>query len=216
MSRLPAALMLALATLTLAACTDAGPEPQRAVTVAATAATTLPPTASASTTTAPSPSAAPTRSAGPDQDMTTPPQPPAALVGAATEDNAKAVARYFLSLVPYVFATGDLSTWDQLSGPECSFCDSIASTAKEIHGKGNHGTGGALELNFTSAFALEDGRFVVGIEYLETPSRTVASDGSVVEDFPDTYSMKANFELRRSSSSWVVDGVEVDEWAGKQ
>ncbi len=148
--------------------------------------------------------------------MTTPPERPDALDGPATEDNAKAVARYFLSLVPYVFATGDVSTWDRLSGPECSFCSSIATTAKEIQAKGHHGTGGALELNFTSAFAHEDGRFVVGIEYLETPSRTVASDGSIVEDFPDTYSMKANFELRRSSSSWVIEGVQVDEWAGKQ
>lgn len=216
MYRTPAAFMISLAALTLAACTDAGHQPEGATSSMTTVTAAPTPSAYGVATSMPPSSSPSSSSTGPDQDMSMPPVPPDGLDGPATEENARAVARYFLSLAPYVYATGDLSTWRELSGAECSFCETIAATAKEIHGKGNHVTGGALELNFTSAFELGDGRFVVGIEYLETPSRTVAADGSVVEDFTGTYSMKASFDLRRSSSSWVVDGVQVDEWAGKE
>lgn len=207
MPRLPAALLLALATLTLAACTDASPQPLGTTSPVTAVTATATPEASP-TTSAPSPG--PTSD---QQDVTIPPERPAALDGPGTEENAKAVARYFLSLFPYVVATGDLADWDALSGRPCSYCSSVRDFVTEIHGAGNHGEGGAFELGFTSGFDMGGGEFVVGVEYIETPSQTVAADGTLVEDFPETLSYKANFSLAWTGSRWVVNGVQVDDWA---
>ncbi|WP_447587149.1 DUF6318 family protein [Cellulomonas persica] len=193
---------------TLTACTGARADPVDATQSAA------PATAAAD----PSPAALqPTASAtdvptGAALDVRVPPARPAALEGPPTEENAKAVARYFLSLFPYVVATGDLEAWDALSGEPCSYCSSVRAFVSEIHDAGNHGEGGAFELGFTSGFDVGAGEFVVGIEYIETPSQTVAPDGTVVEDFPETLSYKANFSLAWTGSSWVVNGVQVDDW----
>ncbi len=142
----------------------------------------------------------------------TPPARPTALDGPATEENAKEVGKYFLTLFPYAVATGDLGAWNTLSGADCKYCQSVRDLVAEIHEPGNHGTGGAYELGFAGVSALGGDRFVVSIEYVETPSRTVAPDGSIVEDFPDAYSMKAQVELSWSSGEWTVDGVQVDQW----
>lgn len=207
MSRTSAVLMLALATLALTACTDASPPPDGTKPTAVATASPMPsPTPSQA---APAPS--PTRAAD-EQDVTVPPERPAALGGPGTEENAKAVGRYFLSLFPYVVATGDLTAWDALSGQSCTYCSSVREFVTEIHDAGHHGEGGAFELGFTSGFDVGGGDFVVGIEYIETPSQTVAADGTVVEDFPETLSYKANFSLTWTGTTWVVNGVQVDDW----
>ena len=207
MSRTSAVLMLALATLALTACTDASPPPAGTKPTAVATASPMPsPTPSQA---APAPS--PTRAAD-EQDVTVPPERPAALGGPGTEENAKAVGRYFLSLFPYVVATGDLTAWDALSGQSCTYCSSVREFVTEIHDAGHHGEGGAFELGFTSGFDVGGGDFVVGIEYIETPSQTVAADGTVVEDFPETLSYKANFSLTWTGTTWVVNGVQVDDW----
>ncbi len=206
MLRTRATLTIALAVLALAACTSQSPNPSASVTPSKT---TTSAAQSAPTTPAPSPTPTPTTDA---QDVTTPPARPDALNGPASEDNAKAVGRYFMSLFPYAVATGDLEAWDALSGPSCKYCQSLRDAVAEIHDAGNRGTGGAFELGFTSGFALENGEFIVGLEYFETPSQTVAPDGTVVADYPDRNSKKANISLTWTGSSWVVNGVDVETW----
>ncbi|CAM5784772.1 DUF6318 family protein [Cellulomonas persica] len=208
MLRTRALLTIALAALTLAACTSPSPDPSAsAATSHSVSVTQSPP--STSIPAPPTPSATPATDA---QDATTPPARPEALDGPASEENAKAVGRYFMSLFPYAVATGDLEAWDALSGPSCKYCQSLRDAVAEIHDAGNRGTGGAFELGFTSGFALGNGEFIVGLEYFETPSQTVAPDGTVVADYPDRNSMKANISLSWTGSSWVVNGVDVETW----
>ncbi len=143
--------------------------------------------------------------------MTTPPERPAALDGPATEENAKAVGRYFMSLFPYAIATGDLASWNELSGPSCRYCQSVRDAVAEVHDAGNLGTGGAFEIGFTSSFELGTDEFLVGVEYIENPSQTVAPDGTVVEDFPGRNLRKANLNISWTGSAWVVDGAKVQD-----
>ncbi|UJP40135.1 DUF6318 family protein [Cellulomonas palmilytica] len=213
MSRTPAALMLALATLTLAACTSQIPDPST-TTASPSASLVAEPAPSASPT---PPPPVPSPSATTEvQDVTVPPERPAALSGPATEESAKAVGRYVLSLVPYAFATGDLTEWNALSGEPCNYCKSVRETVTDIFDAGGHGTGGALELGFTSAFDLGHGEFVVGLEYYEAPAQTVARDGTVTDETTETASYKANLSLVWSGSSWKVKGVQVDPWGASK
>ena len=146
------------------------------------------------------------------QDVTPPPARPPALDGPATEDNAKAVGRYVISLVPYAIATGDLRDWNALAGEPCKYCKNVRDYVVDLHSAGGHGTGGALELGFTSGFDLGGGEFIVGLEYFEAPSQTVAKDGTVTDDTTETASYKANISLVWSGSSWKVKGVQIDPW----
>ena len=208
MLRTRATLTIALAVLALAACTSQSPNPSASVTPSKTTTS-----AAQSAPTTPAPSPTPTTDA---QDVTTPPARPDALSGPASEENAKAVGRYYLSMFPYAVATGDLAAMDDLSAEGCKYCKHLRGIVTEIHDAGNHGTGGAYELGFTSGIRNDDGDFIVGIEYVETPSRTVAPDGSLVEDFPDTYSMKAVLRLHWSGSAWSVEAGKATEFGGKE
>ena len=203
-----ALLTTAVAALTLAACTSPNPDSSASATPSSTTTS-----ATHSAPTAPAPSPTPTTDT---QDVTTPPARPEALDGPASEENAKAVGRYYLSMFPYAVATGDLAAMDDLSAEGCRYCTHLRGIVTEIHDAGNHGTGGAYELGFTSGIRNDDGDFIVGIEYVETPSRTVAPDGSLVEDFPDTYSMKAVLRLHWSGSAWTVEAGKATEFDGKE
>ena len=200
--------MITLAALPLAACTSPSPD-QSASTTASHSASVSQSPPSTPTPASPTPSATPTTDA---QDVTTPPARPAALDGPATEDNAKAVGRYVISLVPYAIATGDLRDWNALAGEPCKYCKNVRDYVVDLHSAGGHGTGGALELGFTTGFDLGGGEFIVGLEYFEAPSQTVAKDGTVTDDTTETASYKANISLVWSGSSWKVKGVQIDPW----
>ena len=208
MLRTRATLTIALVALALAACTSQSPNPSASATAASTASVTQSPP-STPTPPPPTPAATPTTDA---QDVTTPPERPAALDGPATEDDAKAVGRYVMSLVPYAIATGDLREWNALAGEPCKYCKNVRNYVVDLHSAGGHGTGGALELGFTSGFDLGDGEFIVGLEYFEAPSQTVAKDGTVTDDTTETASYKANISLVWSGASWKVKGVQIDPW----
>lgn len=172
------------------------------------------PTLSASATPAPTPAPSPTPStaptSGPDQDVTRPPTPPAALDGPATEDNAVLVGKYFMSLFPYMVATGDTTQWDALSGQNCKYCANGRAVVREMAASNRHGVGGALEMAFGSA--LDDGRglYLVGVQYTEHPSQTVDADGAVVEEFPDTKVLQAHLEIRWEKGAWKVTAARVE------
>ncbi|WP_198303468.1 DUF6318 family protein [Cellulomonas sp. PSBB021] len=197
-----------VSALALAGCTAEGaarPEPTT------TSATPVPtPTVSPSPTPSSSPSAAPT--SGPDQDVTKPPARPAALDGPATEDNAIAVGKYFMSLFPFIIATGDYAEWDALSGPDCQFCASSRERAAKIHEAGNHGTGGAMDIGLGTVATDRDGSFLVGIQLVEHGSQTVDSDGNVIEDFPGDMTLRASMKLSHGADGWTVDGVQVEQF----
>ncbi|GEA79604.1 DUF6318 family protein [Cellulomonas sp. CW35] len=191
---------LALATLVLTACTDQGPAAP--TTRATTTTAPAPPSASAG----PTPTPSPTPSALPD--VTVPPQPPAALEGPADADNAQAVAQYFMSLFPYVFATGDTTAWDELSGEDCGYCADITDLAAADRSKGYHEVGGHIEFTFASAMDFEDGTFSATIAFDEHPSQTVNSDGEVVEDYPGIKVTQADVSLEWRDGRWLVQGVD--------
>ncbi|MBT0995550.1 hypothetical protein KIN34_14800 [Cellulomonas sp. DKR-3] len=213
MRRLAGGISALAALVVLAAlsgCTSDEPEPGRPTPVpVVTASPTVSAAPSASPTPSPTPSSAPT--SGPDQDVTVEPTRPSALDGPATEDNAIAVGKYFVSLFPYAYATGDLAEWDRLSGPNCDYCSSVREAVREVYDAGNHGVGGGHDIGFGSASATGRNSFILSVDVKEHPSQTLSSDGSVVEDFPDTNYYRADIELSWDDGHWIIDGAAFTE-----
>jgi len=210
--RRTATLLLALAATTVVVgCTNDQPAEYGVTTsgpAETRAASTAPPTPAPSPTTR---STGPT--AGPDQDLLTAPEPPAALTGPATEANAAEVAVYFLRNFPYAASTGDLSAWDDLSGPTCRYCEAIREAVAEIYSAGNHSTGGAIDLGVVETERDPAGTFVVTLTMRQYPSQTLSPSGDVLERFPETKVFRPLVELESTSEGWVVTGVQMDRVA---
>lgn len=182
------ALILA-ATLGLAGCTQPDKTPEAEPTATGAAATP-----------SPTPTPSPTRSAQPER--------PAAMAD-ATVDGALAFATYFASLYPYVYNTGDLTEWKELSHPECKFCASVVTGVEEMHGAGLHNEGAQLAITESTALEIDPGRtFSADLEVTREPSKVADASGSPVGDVSPAASFRIVFALLFEEGTWRVRGVE--------
>ncbi|SHE24177.1 DUF6318 family protein [Actinomyces glycerinitolerans] len=63
-------------------------------------------------------------------------EPPAPYTPEFTPEGAATAATYFLNLYPYVYATGDLDAWQNMSDDNCEFCNSVINNVTELHDAG--------------------------------------------------------------------------------
>jgi len=166
-------------------------------------------TTQASATAAPTPSPTPT----PTLDTTVPPERPEAMATPSPE-GAAAAASYFISLYPYVYATGDLAEWDQLSAGGCAFCDSTRAGATRVsQGKGRVEGG---EITITDAVGTEieaEHWYSAKVTATEAPSSEVDMNGialSASEGGRYLFTVALTFVDGR----WTVDAVDVESTTG--
>ena len=164
-----------------------------------------PPTTTPATSAAPSPSATPTDT--PTPDAATPPErPDMSQVDAAT---AEAVARYFLELYPYVYATGDLTEWRALSHPECIFCASVITNVEEMVAAGKSADGGEVTAAITAA-ELSPGTFAIGGSVDQASGIEYDPAGVVIgESTGGSHEVAMN--LVSTPTGWLVRAVEFRE-----
>lgn len=187
-------LAVLVGALVLAGC-GGGDEPEPDLAPTATTVTQETPTASPEPTAGPGPTPwpAPTRPATMERDDI---------------EGAKAAAEYFLSLYPYVYATGDLDVWREMSHPECEFCRSVDENVDRIFGDGGYALGGEIAVEEIVAAPPDDEypHFRVGIHGAEEPSDVYSADGEIevsTSGGRGTYS----FAVLREGSSWTIRGV---------
>ncbi|ROS30744.1 DUF6318 family protein [Cellulomonas sp. PhB150] len=160
----------------------------------------------------PTPTPSPSPSVSAVVDVTVAPERPDALdADEPSKEGAVASGKYFLSLFPYVSASGDLSAWNAMSDPKCKFCASVRDGVKSANDAGEHDVGGAL------AFDDEVGREVVAgatyevaLDVAQEASQTVDSTGKAVESFPGPKFFRATLVIEWSDRGWMVRGVQVD------
>ena len=164
-----------------------------------------PPTTTAATTAAPSPSETPT--ATPTPDAATPPErPDMSAVDAAT---AEVVARYFLELYPYVYATGDLTEWRALSHPDCIFCASVITNVEEMVAAGETVSGAQVALSDIVTTPISDSYFNVELTAEQGASSRLDSSGSLIgRTPPSTYRMAVG--ALYEDGTWRIRGVDTD------
>ncbi|NCT91014.1 hypothetical protein GXB85_08650 [Cellulomonas sp. APG4] len=123
---------------------------------------------------------------------------------------AEALARYFLELYPYVYATGDLAEWKALSHPECVFCTEVVSSVETQVAAGNTNVGSDITIHLVVGREVTPGAlFAVDLEATEGPSTEYASDGSVVESRPEASDYDVVFAITNEASGLVVREVDV-------
>ena len=167
---------------------------------------------SAAETTAPplSPSPSPTVTAypalGPLPDGVAPARP-AAMDGPPTLEGAKAIATYFLLLVPYAFQTGDTESARAISSSECVFCQSLATNATAAFGQGQHTEGGALQILRLGGTEVDTARFFdIKAQISELPSRTVTKTGLIVRTYAAA-ATEVDMVVLHENGRWAVREV---------
>ena len=63
-------------------------------------------------------------------------EPPEAYTPEFTPEGAATAATYFLNLFPYMYVTGDLDAWQNMSDDNCEFCNNAINDATTLHEAG--------------------------------------------------------------------------------
>ncbi|MDU0348789.1 DUF6318 family protein [Actinomyces sp. MRS3W] len=184
-----AAVLAACLTLLTAGCSGNG---NTTGTPTATAAGGTP-----TVSTSPTPSASQTPSLSPEDAAARATalamEPPDSYTPEFTPDGAANAATYFLNLFPYMYATGDLDAWKDMSEDDCEFCNNALDDAAELHDAGGWADPWEQEITPLEWWTDEadPNRYVVRVNVVsqahsehpggDTPSRTVEkSEGALL------------------------------------
>ena len=127
-----------------------------------------------------------------------------------TVDGAIAAATYFMELYPYIYATGDLAEWDELSDDGCEFCDNSRELALDLTEGGGYATGGEVEIfSADGGGPYDDDVFAVQLGIHFAPSTFVYADG-VREDHGEAERPDFRLSMLWRDGAWVVLGVLAD------
>lgn len=139
------------------------------------------------------------------------PPEPVEIDGPPSEDSAVAVARYVMTLFPYVFASADTAPWDALAGPSCAYCANVSEMAADLAEKGERRQGGEIAVTWAQGFDHRPvaSQYAVSLEFTEQPSRVLDAHGEVTDASPDVITAKAQVLLTWDGGAWVVDGVDI-------
>lgn len=125
-------------------------------------------------------------------------------------EGAKAAAVYFMELYTYVYVSGDLAAWNEMSHPECQFCSGASESILELIGSGGRSEGGGLEVAAVVALEPDEqyGHYRVGIDGTEDSYREFSSDGDIVFT-ANGGSVHYNVAVLRQDREWLIRGVSL-------
>ena len=122
---------------------------------------------------------------------------------------AEAAARYFMDLYAYVYATGDLEEWRQLSHPDCAFCASVIANVEEQAASGQHTTGGVATITDVSSLETDPGAWwSVDLELIQGPATVRDAAGGVLSERADPVAYHADVAVARQGDRWQIRAVD--------
>lgn len=93
-------------------------------------------------------------------------------------EGAAAAARYFISLYPYMFATGDFTAWDAMSADDCRYCSTARAGVEDQMARGVSGEGSEISVSSATGIELAPGdTYAADLEVTQGPSFEVTPDG---------------------------------------
>jgi len=151
-------------------------------------------------------SATPTPSPTPAADVTVPPERPAAMATPSAE-GAAAAASYFISLYPYVLATGDLTEWNAMSTETCDFCTNTRTEVDQLQSAGLRSIGGVEVMSASGKALGSHNWYAADLSVRMAPSTDVEADGTVVAT-NDGGEYDLNFAMTWSDR-WIIDSAGI-------
>ncbi|WP_136313436.1 DUF6318 family protein [Actinomyces procaprae] len=138
-------------------------------------------------------------------------EPPDPYTPEFTPTGAADAATYFLELFPYVFATGDLDAWKNMSDDDCEFCNSVADDVYERHEAGGWVDPWGQEITPLEWWTDQEdpNRYVVRSQIVSEAHTAHSGDGtqSTVETADDILLI----QLYWTTSDWHIEAVEATQ-----
>jgi len=127
----------------------------------------------------------------------------------AEQDRAIAVAEYFITLYPYVYATGDLTAFRAMSDATCKFCDSVINNTTSMHTAGgwiDHWEHHATFTSITADVSTPD-RYVVEFHVVsdEHVSHSIGEPPQINELIQGPVLVQV---LWKNGTGWIIEGVD--------
>ncbi|MBO0919817.1 hypothetical protein J1G42_03120 [Cellulomonas sp. zg-ZUI222] len=124
-------------------------------------------------------------------------------------EGAAAAAGYFMSLYPYVFATGDITEWNTMSGSACDFCANTRTEVQNLHSSGARSLGGLTVLAATAEDLGSNNWFSARLKVRIDASSDVDANGAVLgTNDGGTYDV----DLAMSwADRWIIDSAGIIE-----
>ena len=126
-------------------------------------------------------------------------------------EGAVAAAEYFVSLYPYVYATGDLTEWDAMSEDGCVFCGSVHDNVTELHESGGWADPWSQTVTADSYGndPDNDARFVVPIKVESVPGLVhTGADSRTPTSSATTRTESIKVQLIWTDDSWIVEEAQ--------
>ncbi|WP_269843828.1 DUF6318 family protein [Actinomyces qiguomingii] len=127
-----------------------------------------------------------------------------------TPEGAAEAATYFLNLFPYVFATGDLEAWKNMSKDDCKFCNNVATDVAARHDAG--GWVDPWEQEITALGYLVDendpNRYVIRTQVVSEAHTDHSEDGTATEyEITDDVQL---VQLYWIEDNWKIETVALE------
>ncbi|RAX24289.1 MULTISPECIES: DUF6318 family protein [unclassified Actinomyces] len=138
-------------------------------------------------------------------------EPPAPYTPEFTPEGAATAATYFLELVPYVGATGDLVAFEDMSGDNCEFCNGVGAEASEMHDAGGWTDPWEQEITPLDGWVdnADPNRYVIRAQ--------VTSDGYTEHPTPSAPSQQVEYfdrelliQLYWNGDDWSVEALQTN------
>ncbi len=110
-----------------------------------------------------------------------------------------------------MYATGDTSEWERLSGKNCGYCAGTLADLREKVAAGRHAVGGNFEFEASGSSTFDGDEYFAWVVFIQHPSRALDESGELVEGFPETSRVRAQVSLIWDGAGWTVDGVDPPE-----
>ncbi len=121
---------------------------------------------------------------------------------------AEALAVYYMQLVPYGYATGDVTELRELADTECVFCNSVIDGVEKAAAAGQRTTGGVPTIHDVSSLETEvDAWWAVAVELDQGPSQSLDRSGKVIGGSPDAARFQVDLAVTHDGSRWLVREV---------
>jgi len=127
-------------------------------------------------------------------------------------EGAKAAAEYVLALYPYVYVTGDLDIWRELSHPDCNFCSSVLANVRDLHADGGYVDGPAVDVLHVEVAGPNQMHeyYAVSVDVSESAHAYYDEQGSIVDTFEGSH-LAVDMALQHDRASWLIRAVTVKD-----
>lgn len=167
------------------------------------------PTPAPTETTTPAPAPSTDEPTGPTEEPPPEPTPPPEMDRDDLE-GAKAAAVFFVELYTYVYVTGDVQAWADISHPECQFCAGVVDRVASVHSDGGYADGPVVDIVEIVAEPPDEEYeyFSVWLDVIERPSSRFNVAGEAI-DTSEGGPNEFDLALAHVADEWQVRGAVV-------